>query len=56
VITDAMGKTIQGVKLRHLAGILVVDFAGLPDGIYFVWIYDEESKRKHAGKVLKVGR
>lgn len=54
VVINSMGQKVNEVDIRFLAGIVEVDLSWLPDGIYFIWIFEEEGKRKEVVKVLKI--
>jgi hypothetical protein len=54
IVLNAMGQQVNNMNIRFWAGIVEVDLSQLPNGIYFIWVFEEEGKRKEVVKVLKV--
>ena len=53
LITNSLGFEIFNAKIIHLGDFVEIDLSIIPDGLYYIWLFQENSNKKQVGKVLK---
>ena len=56
IVTNSLGKVLQNIEARELAGYYEIDLASQPNGVYYIWVNSIDGEIERQGKVLKLGR